>query len=92
MRPLSLWIASVDPGLESCGAAGRMDSQRTERSQDSRDDSWTGVRGGRGRVIVEIVCSRDFSRKKSGRRKNRVLIEGRAIYRIQMAVSLAHCI
>ena len=35
---------------------GRVDSQRMERSQDSRDESCWGVRGGRGRVIVEIVC------------------------------------
>ena len=59
MRPLSLWIANADSDLESrpgIGTTGRMDSQRTERSQDSSDESWRGVRGGRGRAIVEIVC------------------------------------
>lgn len=32
-----------------------MESQSRERSQVSRDASWGGKRGGRGRDIVEIV-------------------------------------
>jgi len=34
---------------------GRVASQRRERSQVSRAFRWVGVRGGRGRVRVEIV-------------------------------------
>ncbi len=40
-----------DGGVEK----GRVESQRMERSQDSRAEIWGGGMGGRGRVIVEIV-------------------------------------
>lgn len=48
-------------GVEDEGA-GRVDSQRRERSQESRRGSWDGERVGRGMVIVEMVFSPRFSR------------------------------
>ena len=38
------------------GGAGRVFSQRRERSQVSRVVRTLGGRGGRGRVVVDIVC------------------------------------
>jgi len=42
--------------LADCDGSGRVQSQSMERSQYSREVIWVGVRGGKVRVIVEIVC------------------------------------
>lgn len=64
-RPLVLWIANSNcfcggwvglGGGGDEGGSGRMESHRMERSQDSRLESRVGVRAGKERVMVEIVC------------------------------------
>jgi len=65
-RPLRRWIEKVegwegeeegDMGFCDGGrGSGRMLSQRMERRNVSRRGMWAGGRGGRGRVMVEIVC------------------------------------
>jgi hypothetical protein len=67
-RPLRRWIekggvmgvvgvAMGEEGEEDGGRGrGRVLSQRIERRKVSRLGMWVGERGGRGRVMVEIVC------------------------------------
>ena len=82
----------VDSGSKpSCPGCGRVESQRRERSQDSRDESRRGVRGGMGRVIVEIVCTHGGFQYEFQARCPRIENtlggkRGGRIYGIQMAV------
>jgi len=55
MTPLRRWMEKLGVGGDGGVEKGRVESQRMERSQDSRVEIWGGGMGGRGRVIVEIV-------------------------------------
>lgn len=54
---LDLRVCRCECGCR-CEGVGRTESQRRERSQVSRDARCWGVRRGRGKVRVEIVCVR----------------------------------